>query len=41
MKVLHPSDGYPVVFVDMPGFDDTFRSDTEILRMVADWFANA
>ena len=25
------------VFVDTPGFDDTNRSDRDILRMIADW----
>jgi predicted GTPase len=26
-----------VVFVDTPGFDDTHKSDADILKMVADW----
>ncbi|KAL6302092.1 P-loop containing nucleoside triphosphate hydrolase protein [Sparassis latifolia] len=26
-----------VVFVDTPGFDDTYKSDLEILQMIADW----
>jgi len=26
-----------VVLVDTPGFDDTFKPDIEILRMLADW----
>ena len=26
-----------LVFVDTPGFDDTHKSDTDILKMVADW----
>ena len=26
-----------VVFVDTPGFDDTHKSDSDILKMVADW----
>ncbi|KAF8157122.1 P-loop containing nucleoside triphosphate hydrolase protein [Crassisporium funariophilum] len=26
-----------VVFVDTPGFDDTNKSDAEILKMIADW----
>ncbi|KAF8159713.1 P-loop containing nucleoside triphosphate hydrolase protein [Crassisporium funariophilum] len=26
-----------IVFVDTPGFDDTNKSDVEILRMIADW----
>ena len=27
----------PVVFVDTPGFDDTNKPDTEILRIIAQW----
>ena len=26
-----------IVFVDTPGFDDTHKSDADILQMVADW----
>jgi hypothetical protein len=26
-----------VLFVDTPGFDDTNKSDVEILNMIADW----
>ena len=26
-----------LVLVDMPGFDDTYRQDSEILRVIADW----
>jgi hypothetical protein len=26
-----------VTFVDTPGFDDTYKSDTEILGMIANW----
>ena len=26
-----------LVFVDTPGFDDTYKSDGDILEMVADW----
>jgi hypothetical protein len=26
-----------VVFVDTPGFDDTHKSDADILKMIADW----
>ena len=29
--------GLDVVFVDTPGFDDTNKSDLEILEMVAEW----
>jgi len=37
-RVTHPTDGKPVVFVDIPGFGDTSKSETEILSMIADWF---
>ena len=29
--------GLRLVLVDTPGFDDTYRQDTEILRVIADW----
>lgn len=32
-------DGQSVVLVDTVGFDDTWRSDTEILREIASWLA--
>jgi len=28
---------YNIVFVDTPGFDDTKRSDSDILKMISDW----
>jgi hypothetical protein len=37
VRVIHPTDGRPIAFVDTPGFDDTFKSDIEILSMIADW----
>ena len=37
VRVIHPKTGRPIVFVDTPGFDDTYKSDTEILSMIADW----
>jgi predicted GTPase len=30
-------DGYPIILVDTPGFNDTERSDTEILTVMAEW----
>ena len=30
-------DGRRVVLIDTPGFDDTTKSDTEVLRMIADF----
>jgi hypothetical protein len=41
IRVTHPQDGNPVVFVEMPGFDDTNKSDTEVLSMIADWLVKA
>lgn len=35
------SDGSKVFLVDTPGFDDTYRSDTEVLRELADWLSQA
>lgn len=37
IRVQHPSKGYPVVFIDTPGFDDTYRSDMDVLSLIADW----
>lgn len=33
--------GKKIFLIDTPGFDDTYRSDTEILRDIADWLAQA
>jgi GTPase Era involved in 16S rRNA processing len=33
----HPTDGYPVVFVDTPGFDEEFMSATSVLAELGDW----
>jgi len=41
IRSTHPADGYPVVFVDTPGFDDTSRSDVEILSMIANYLMKA
>lgn len=37
VRCNHPKDGKPVVFVDTPGFGDTFKSNIEILSLVASW----
>jgi hypothetical protein len=37
VRTNHPIKHYPVVFVDTPGFDDTYKSDIEILSMIAEW----
>jgi len=36
---LFTLDGRGVVLVDTPGFDDTSRSDTEVLKMIAAFLA--
>jgi len=38
IRVRHPKENHYVVFVDTPGFDDTYKTDTEILTTIADWF---
>jgi energy-coupling factor transporter ATP-binding protein EcfA2 len=35
IKMVFP--GSNIVFVDTPGFDDTKRSDSDILKMISDW----
>jgi predicted GTPase len=37
VRVRHPTTGREIVIVDTPGFDDTYRSDAEILKLIADW----
>ncbi|KAF8420754.1 P-loop containing nucleoside triphosphate hydrolase protein [Boletus edulis BED1] len=37
IRCLHPDGRRNIVLVDTPGFDDTMRSDAEILRSIADW----
>ena len=37
VRVSHPLSGHPMVFVDTPGFDDTYKTDTEILSIIANW----
>jgi len=41
VRVTHPTEGYPVVFVDTPGFDHTSMSDMEVVSMIADWLLKA
>lgn len=33
----HPDYGSVFTLVDTPGFDDAYKSDIEILTMIADW----
>ena len=36
----HPNDpSRRLIFVDTPGFDDTYIDDTEILRLISVWLA--
>ncbi len=35
----HPESGRNVVLVDTPGFDDTVRTDTDILSAIANWLS--
>jgi len=41
MLPFHPTHGYPVFFVHTPGFDDTYKSDAEILAMIIAWLKKA
>ena len=34
-------DGRSVVLIDTPGFDDTVRSDTDVLKMIAAFLATS
>ena len=33
--------GYHVTLIDTPGFDDTFKTDTEILKLISAFLANS
>ncbi|KAL4078010.1 P-loop containing nucleoside triphosphate hydrolase protein [Scleroderma citrinum] len=37
VRYPHPDGERNIVLVDTPGFDDTFLSDTQILRNIAEW----
>jgi hypothetical protein len=40
--IPHPSDpSRRIVFVDTPGFDDTYVADAEILKHIAVWLAKS
>jgi len=41
VRVAHPTDGYSVVFIDTPGFDDTFGSDVDILIKIVELLAKS
>jgi len=38
VRCQHPDGKGTVVFVDTPGFDDTYRSDIDVLSQIAGWF---
>ena len=41
---VYACERYPqrtIYFIDTPGFDDTIRSDTEVLRELAHWFSKS
>lgn len=35
-----PFPGLSLCFVDTPGFDDTNRSDLDVLKLISDWLMN-
>lgn len=37
VRYKHPAMNEEVVLVDTPGFDDTHKPDTEILKLIAEW----
>jgi len=37
VRITHPTNGRPILLVDTPGFDDTSKSDVEILAMIANF----
>ncbi|KAF5359590.1 hypothetical protein D9756_003428 [Leucocoprinus leucothites] len=37
IRVRVPDEDFEVVLVDTPGFDDTYKSDYEILQMISEW----
>ena len=37
MRCRNPFHDFDVSLIDTPGFDDTFRTDMEILRGIAEW----
>lgn len=39
-RIKHPKYGDRIVLVDTPGFDDTTRSDMEILEIIGKWLTN-
>ncbi|KAJ3558065.1 hypothetical protein NP233_g11585 [Leucocoprinus birnbaumii] len=36
-RVKHPTKDYDVLFIDTPGFDDTYKDNTQILEQIANW----
>lgn len=40
VRFLDQETGHHVVLVDTPGFDDTFKSDLDILSMISKWLTS-
>jgi predicted GTPase len=41
VRVRVPDEDLEIVLVDTPGFDDTHKSDYEILKLIKDWLEQA
>ncbi|KXN84710.1 hypothetical protein AN958_12137 [Leucoagaricus sp. SymC.cos] len=41
VRVTREDEDIDVVLVDTPGFDDTYKSDYEILQMISEWIKQA
>ncbi|KIM71863.1 hypothetical protein PILCRDRAFT_748336 [Piloderma croceum F 1598] len=39
IRVNHPTTGDPVILVDTPGFNDTNKSDADILEQITEWIS--
>ena len=39
VRFHHPTNNLPIVFLDTPGFDDTYNRDYSILDKIARWLA--
>jgi GTPase Era involved in 16S rRNA processing len=40
--IPHPDDhSRRIIFVDTPGFDDTYTDDAEILKLISIWLARS
>ncbi|KAF9449504.1 hypothetical protein P691DRAFT_614340, partial [Macrolepiota fuliginosa MF-IS2] len=41
IRVQVPGEDFGLVLVDTPGFDDTYKSDLQILELISDWLERA